>query len=392
MPEDNLLNPWSSHVPAISFVRPTNVKVPARFDPATHEGPLPMQFPPPSIADYLLKLKEAAFGEPEKVLSGETSQVSTPFGDVTYPSGAGDAALAALPLLGAPEEGARPFFSQLAKTIEERAPASGVAEHFLNVARKGSKAEELQWSGLEEYLRERAGQKVTKQEVLDHLSTNAPDLHERMLSSRNANATDRLGMDDTNNIRPKFTQYTLPGGENQRELVVTMPQKKSTSMPVGVAPEDPLDFEEWLREEQGGSLDDFENGSMGEQSDIESDYDRYLEHHEAEHPIDEKGLSDGVNYHVPAEHTYGDPELDTNRLMHMRFNDRTTGDGEKALHLEELQSDWHQAGRKEGYGVQNTGFPSRHELRRFVDDSDVEDTAALIGAPADYTQNLATWC
>jgi hypothetical protein len=39
-----------------------------------------------------------------------------------------------------------------------------------------------------------------------------------------------------------------------------------------------------------------------------------------------------------------------NILSHVRFNDRTGPNGEKILFLEELQSDWHQEGRKRGYG------------------------------------------
>jgi hypothetical protein len=37
-----------------------------------------------------------------------------------------------------------------------------------------------------------------------------------------------------------------------------------------------------------------------------------------------------------------------NVLAHVRMNDRTV-DGKKTLHIEEIQSDWHQAGRKQGY-------------------------------------------
>ena len=37
-----------------------------------------------------------------------------------------------------------------------------------------------------------------------------------------------------------------------------------------------------------------------------------------------------------------------NILAHVRMNDRTV-DGKKSLHLEEIQSDWHQQGRDKGY-------------------------------------------
>ena len=41
---------------------------------------------------------------------------------------------------------------------------------------------------------------------------------------------------------------------------------------------------------------------------------------------------------------------DANVLAHMRVQDRVGPNGEKILHVEEIQSDWHQAGRKKGYG------------------------------------------
>jgi hypothetical protein len=40
---------------------------------------------------------------------------------------------------------------------------------------------------------------------------------------------------------------------------------------------------------------------------------------------------------------------DANVLAHMRVQDRKGPNGEKILHVEEIQSDWHQEGRKKGY-------------------------------------------
>jgi hypothetical protein len=42
-------------------------------------------------------------------------------------------------------------------------------------------------------------------------------------------------------------------------------------------------------------------------------------------------------------------ENEPNVLAHMRVQDRKGPNGEKILHVEEIQSDWHQAGRKKGY-------------------------------------------
>jgi hypothetical protein len=41
--------------------------------------------------------------------------------------------------------------------------------------------------------------------------------------------------------------------------------------------------------------------------------------------------------------------IEGNVLAHIRFNDRTDAEGKKVLFIEEIQSDWHQAGRKQGY-------------------------------------------
>lgn len=40
---------------------------------------------------------------------------------------------------------------------------------------------------------------------------------------------------------------------------------------------------------------------------------------------------------------------DRNVLAHVRFNERVDHDGQPTLHIEEIQSDWHQKGRQEGY-------------------------------------------
>jgi len=55
----------------------------------------------------------------------------------------------------------------------------------------------------------------------------------------------------------------------------------------------------------------------------------------------------GAEYRVPSGHAYeGEPP---NRFAHVRFNDRVDAQGKKVLFIEEVQSDWHQAGREKGY-------------------------------------------
>lgn len=89
-----------------------------------------------------------------------------------------------------------------------------------------------------------------------------------------------------------YEKYTLPGGENYRELLLTLPP---SDLPLDPSRED------------GGRVGEFRSGHF-------------------EQP---------------------------NILAHVRFNERTDADGQRVLFLEEIQSDWHQAGRKQGYARQH---------------------------------------
>jgi hypothetical protein len=51
-----------------------------------------------------------------------------------------------------------------------------------------------------------------------------------------------------------------------------------------------------------------------------------------------------------------------NILAHLRVNDRTV-DGKKTLFVEEIQSDWHQAGRKKGYAGENQKALLKNQTR-----------------------------
>ena len=92
----------------------------------------------------------------------------------------------------------------------------------------------------------------------------------------------------------KFSQYQLPGGENYREVLVTMPIGKET-----------------LENANGEVILEKSRGSVNE---------------------------------VFTSSHFSDPNI----LYHLRLNDRTTADGKKMLFAEEIQSDWHQKGRKRG--------------------------------------------
>ena len=116
----------------------------------------------------------------------------------------------------------------------------------------------------------------------------------------------------------KYHSYQLPGGEpgSYRELLLTLPQKNK--MP---------SFEEWSKAngygDHPGSRNLYEKIKSGEVSDTTGGANQFKSSH------------------------WDEPNV----LAHARVNDREIPGVGKSLHIEEIQSDWHQAGRKQGYKV-----------------------------------------
>lgn len=338
------------------------------------------------IKDLLVGNPEATFDPSQSWVDwkqigdkdGLSMNVPTPGGRAL---GTADLTLAAIPFLGGARDiiaGMRkPFYSALERTIVDRAPNQAFAEDFLNIAKKGSKAEELNWTGLGDWLKNQEGTKIKKQDVLGYLRANYPDLHEKIIGGPNpparvvpantitpnlegfyaVNQTGEplhelplsesdarlMGIKQSNaSNKPKFTQYTLPGGENHRELVVTMPAKANDGANLLIRKNDRGGFE-LIDTNEDAFIDNFPT-----QEEAEAERARMIAEPEREIGTSGEQAAYGNNYLVPPGHAYGDPKLDVNRLFHARMNDR---DGGKTLHLEELQSDWHQAGKSQGYAA-----------------------------------------
>jgi hypothetical protein len=140
----------------------------------------------------------------------------------------------------------------------------------------------------------------------------------------------------------KFSSYTLPGGENYREILLTLPQKSVGDVKAAEQTRDTLArqtadlMEEWKR---------LSEEMPGDPRVVEL-YGRLSETRRAR----DQAVVDARELRKSAEsQTYRSTHFDQpNILAHLRVNDRTV-DGKKTLFVEEIQSDWHQAGRKKGY-------------------------------------------
>lgn len=132
----------------------------------------------------------------------------------------------------------------------------------------------------------------------------------------------------------KYSEYKLPGGENYREILLKLPTfdpKKDRQL---------MQLEAYQR--RGAT-----NKAMDEE----------LARLKAEK------AAAGDEFRTPH---WDQPNV----LAHMRVQDRVGPNGEKVLHVEEIQSDWHQKGRDKGY---TSLTPEEHEELRALTRKEVED-------------------
>jgi len=127
--------------------------------------------------------------------------------------------------------------------------------------------------------------------------------------------------------KPRFDQYNIPGGENAREIYLTLPSLLKRAM--SEAEIDRLD--ELARKRIESSLDGLSPAEQSEYFSLISKRERV-----------------GAAFTAPRSHSVS-PEADTNRLAHIFLDDRTDAQGNKTLFVQELQSDWAQEGRNRGF-------------------------------------------
>lgn len=168
----------------------------------------------------------------------------------------------------------------------------------------------------------------------------------------------------------KFGNYTLPGGTNYREVLLTLP-----AMTGKQAMGRKVVFDKYSREiariqaEQDrlireGAKDTERIRELG--NELEQVWDRR-----------DREAAAAAGEMPEFRHSHWDQP---NVLAHFRVNDRTDADGKRVLFVEEIQSDWGQQGKKQGFIgdmiPQNTSWQA-------VDTLDEFDTQAQAQAWAD---------
>lgn len=255
----------------------------------------------------------------------------------------------------------------------------------------GVKAEELAWTGIGDWLGKHDKDfRMHKEEVQRYLDEHKIEIKD-VTKGDGKNGPhdehgDQIGESDPGGT--KYSSYQLPGGENYREHLLTMPER----------PRAGVSFEDWVRKVYGRNASEYPPQIQG---DLRAQY--------------RAGVPDKNSLNVDTSNYRSSHWDEPNVLAHVRTNDRIMdataiadieakvvkaypdtkleymgsgmvpravnegvltpqeaadwsrargfvtgyrkgegfegqpGTGKKSLHIEEIQSDWHQQGRKQGY-------------------------------------------
>ena len=150
-----------------------------------------------------------------------------------------------------------------------------------------------------------------------------------------------------------FSEWTLPGGENYREVLLTLPLISRSKVRPSKTASAPF-VEEWdrLTLEIDNARGELNQARLENSPEYGSIMDRVNEMERARDVLHGKmaaaTIAESPNRYQVDEAFFGHFN-EPNVLAHIRLNDRTGPNGEKILFVEEIQSDWHQRGRKQGY-------------------------------------------
>ncbi len=218
---------------------------------------------------------------------------------------------------------AQGLYSAAAEAARALPQAKGTGQQML-ASLKGVKPDELKWSGAVEAFADRPS--VTKEELAQHFERHLPKLQETVLHSDNQNSD----WDD----RPTYEKYTLPGGSNYREVLLNLPESGTAPTRMShLSPNQKRDFIKFNDRD----------------ADVVNIPDHALDRVINEMDLDQNAFDDFVKLgmRIKQEGSYRSPHWKTpNVVAHLRMKDRNLPEGGKALHLEELQSDWGQRARQ----------------------------------------------
>jgi N12 class adenine-specific DNA methylase len=251
------------------------------------------------------------------------------------------------------------YFSQLRRAVEASKQGAAPAAQWKGTikAMKGISPEEIEWSGLNEWLDMwDPKDRVPKDVVLDYLAKNGVRVGETVLGGSGRNPATSEG--DRLIVELDALGYDVSGDPDNRVDFITRRADGTEFFYVN----------EGIGGEEGFFTQDGRDDDRPPQNverlalqlyratvneiDADEDGTRYRQY----------ALPGGQNYRellLTLPLTRGGEEAEAlfqsthfgepNILAHVRFNERTDAEGKKVLFVEEIQSDWAQKGKREGF-------------------------------------------
>ena len=178
-------------------------------------------------------------------------------------------------------------------------------------------------------------------------------------AERDAIDTDRIGSSDGGFEEDGYAQhqeYTQPGGDNYREILLSLPRFEGDPDRATIMLSDADQQELLVLQQRKAAMDNqppgvIDPGFMMTQKDL----DRLRELEQAARTVEGK-KRELLGFR-------GGHYSERNLVVHARVSDRTDNNGKKVLYIEELQSDWGQRGRDDGFFV-----PGARDQKTIVDE------------------------
>ncbi len=258
-----------------------------------------------------------------------------------------------------------------------------------NAPKLGIKKDEIEWSGVMDYLAMRGTEKVTRDDLVNYLQENGVQVQEVTKGDAKFNGTgydddsdswayyDALGevarsgfatepeaaaamRAESSYADPtKYSQYTLPGGENYRELLLTLPNKEAaykapaelTALPEGYG----VSFDRM--QPVGRQYAVIPPGQISGQPfggvRAATAEDARAEALSVLNSENDNNARDQYREQQKRKGYTSSHWDEKNIIAHVRFNDRVDADGNKVLFIEELQSDFGQSYKKQRDTISN---------------------------------------
>ena len=240
------------------------------------------------------------------------------------------------------------FYSPAWKAVIDAKQDVLKAKHWISQLQgRGVPKEELEFTGVLQWLKSKGKEKVSKTELEEYLKANEIQIQEVI-----SEGGEPFGSGDT--MAEQFTRrsdwgertFKYPGGTGYRELRLIAPPKAEASE---------LGWDTWdIVQDEGGNWkivwpDGTFSGGYGTRKAAEEAAEPRSKL--VGKPLRGETFTEG---HYPEE----------NVILHVRFSERLDPEGNKVILIEEMQSDWGQMGKKQGFRDPETTKRREELLRR----------------------------